>query len=40
MINTGQFVWRTPRKGSDFKSIVAAEETWSQLLKSAAIAPT
>ena len=35
MINTGQFVWRTPRKGPDFKPIVAAGETWSQLLKSA-----
>jgi hypothetical protein len=35
MINTGQFVWRTPRKGQDFKPVVAAGETWSQLLKSA-----
>ena len=35
MINTGQFVWRTPRTGGDFKPAVAAGETWSQLLKSA-----
>jgi len=35
MINSGQFVWRTPRNGEDFKPAVAAGETWSQLLKSA-----
>ncbi len=35
MINTGQFVWRTPRKAADFKPAVAAGQTWSQLLKSA-----